>query len=133
MYTGATAFTNSYFGIGFRPQLMRVVSCSGSERSLLDCIHTQPGLTSVCNATSEVGVKCLGKLRPCSLSLLIYPKVSVAYSNFSCRVPRHICVYISQNSCQSSQALEWNTLVTYQLLLILYCTSNKKHFKCNRM
>ena len=40
---------------------MKVTSCLGSERSLVTCSHTQLGSDSLCNATSEVGVRCIGK------------------------------------------------------------------------
>ena len=39
---------------------MRVISCLGSESSLLMCSHTPLGSTSFCNATNEVGVRCIG-------------------------------------------------------------------------
>jgi len=76
---GATAFTNSYFGIGFRPQFLRAISCLGIERSLLNCSHTLLGSTSVCNATNEVGVRCIGtfRLHMSGLAPLLYLGVSV--------------------------------------------------------
>jgi len=52
---GATAFSNSYFGIGFRPQFMQVISCLGSESSVLACSHTPLGSDPSCNETDEVG------------------------------------------------------------------------------
>ena len=67
-HTGATAFTKSYFGVGFRHQFMRVTSCSGTESSLLFCTHTQLGSDPSCNATNEVGIRCIGML---ATSLLI--------------------------------------------------------------
>ena len=59
-HTGATPFTNSYFGIGFRPHFMQVTSCLGTESNLLRCSHTLLGSDPGCNATSEVGVRCIG-------------------------------------------------------------------------
>ena len=58
--TGATALTNSYFGIGFRHQFMRVTSCTGTELSLMFCTHTPLGSDPSCNALNEVGVRCIG-------------------------------------------------------------------------
>jgi len=60
IYYGITALINSYFGVGIRPQFVKVTSCLGSERSLVMCSHTQLGSDSLCNATSEVGVRCIG-------------------------------------------------------------------------
>ena len=60
IHTGATAFTKSYFGVGFRHQFMKVTYCSGTESSLLFCTHTQLGSDPSCNALNEVGVRCIG-------------------------------------------------------------------------
>ena len=59
-YTGATALTKSYFGVGFRPHFMQVTYCSGSESSLMSCSHTPLGSDPSCNVLNEVGVRCLG-------------------------------------------------------------------------
>ena len=59
-YTGATALTKSYFGVGFRPHFMRVTYCSGSQSSLMSCTHTPLGSDPSCNALNEVGVRCIG-------------------------------------------------------------------------
>lgn len=61
-HTGATALTNSYFGVGFRHQFMQVTSCLGSESLLLSCSHTSLGSDPSCNALNEVGVRCIGML-----------------------------------------------------------------------
>ena len=41
---------------------MQVISCLGSESSLLMCSNTPLGSTSFCNALTEVGVRCVGML-----------------------------------------------------------------------
>ena len=46
---------------------MRVISCLGSESSLLMCSHTPLGSTSFCNATNEVGVRCIGMFEVANL------------------------------------------------------------------
>ena len=48
---------------------MRVISCLGSESSLLMCSHTPLGSTSFCNATNEVGVRCIGMSEVSSLNV----------------------------------------------------------------
>ena len=74
-HTGATPFTNSYFGIGFRPHFMQVTSCLGTESNLLSCSGTSLGFKPGCNATNEVGVRCIGMC-----TAMLQNKYCVSYS-----------------------------------------------------
>ena len=59
MFTGATAYTNAYFGQGNGPIFMDFVSCGSSDTALLACSY-DPN-TSEDNHGEDAGVRCGGE------------------------------------------------------------------------
>ena len=60
MCSGATAYTDAYFGSGSGPYHLDDVQCTGSEVSILSCSHSGIGIHN-CRPGNEAGVKCVGK------------------------------------------------------------------------
>ena len=72
----ATATTNSFFGDGAGPYHLSSVSCSGEERTLLDCSYTNQSIISLssrCSSGNDAGVRCDGKVIIVTCSQLIKP------------------------------------------------------------
>ena len=59
MFTGATAYTNAYFGQGNGPIFMNWVSCGSSDTALLACSYNPN--TSEDNHGNDAGVRCGGE------------------------------------------------------------------------
>ena len=61
----ATALTRSYFGSGTGPYHLSGLSCSGEERTLLECSYygSSTGyMYHTCGAGRDAGVRCDGKI-----------------------------------------------------------------------
>ena len=63
-FTGATAFSQSYFGGGTGGILLDDVGCSGQELYLVDCYHSLIGVHD-CSHSEDAGVFCVP---PCELT-----------------------------------------------------------------
>ena len=60
---GATAFVNAYHGRGSGPIVLDDLRCTGTESSLLQCLHDGIGIAaSHCDHFDDAGVRCLGIL-----------------------------------------------------------------------
>ncbi len=60
-HTGATPYSNAYFGQGSGPILMDNVGCSGGEIRVLNCSHSRLGHSDIsCDHSEDAGVRCLG-------------------------------------------------------------------------
>ena len=58
--TGAVAHSNAYFGRGSGGIFLSNVACTGTEISLLECIH--PGIgVHTCRHLDDAGVSCTRK------------------------------------------------------------------------
>lgn len=57
-FTGATAFSRSYFGGGTGGILLDNVGCSGQEQYLVNCSHSPIGVHD-CSHFEDAGVFCV--------------------------------------------------------------------------
>ena len=57
LQTGATAYSNSYFGGGTGGIYLDDLSCTWSESRLIDCGHSGIGVHN-CAHTDDAGVRC---------------------------------------------------------------------------
>ena len=61
-FTGAQSFSYARYGSGTGPSLLDRLGCTGSEKALLNCSHTEiGGFTSYYCYNDDVGVRCQGK------------------------------------------------------------------------
>lgn len=73
--TGATAYSNAYFGQGIIPIILDNVGCSGSEARLIDCYYSSH---IDCSHSDDAGVRCItGQPKLCY-------KVCIFYKVFCC-------------------------------------------------
>lgn len=63
LFIGAQSFSYARFGRGTGPSLIDRLGCTGREKALLNCSHTEIGgfSSSYCRYNDDVGVKCQGK------------------------------------------------------------------------
>ena len=67
VHSGAVAYSNAYFGRGSGPY--HLVSCSGSESSLLSCRRGYSIGVHNCTPGNEAGVKCAIASSKCEVPL----------------------------------------------------------------
>ena len=62
-FIGAQSFSYARYGRGTGPSLLDQLGCTGSEKALLNCTHTEIGgfTSSYCRYYDDVGVRCQGK------------------------------------------------------------------------
>ena len=59
---GVTAYYNAYFSPGSGPILLDGLYCyTGFEPSLLECSHSDMGISSACSHYDDAGVSCQSK------------------------------------------------------------------------
>jgi deleted-in-malignant-brain-tumors protein 1 len=59
-YTGATSFSNAFFGQGTGRILLDNLGCAGTETRLVDCPHNGIGIEN-CVHAEDAGLRCAGK------------------------------------------------------------------------
>ena len=59
-YTGASAFSNAFFGQGTGRILLDNLGCVGTETRLVDCPHNGIGIEN-CVHAEDAGLRCAGK------------------------------------------------------------------------
>ena len=60
MLSGASPYSNSFYGRGNGGIYLDDVSCSGNEQALINCSHRGIGVHG-CTHSEDAGVMCLGK------------------------------------------------------------------------
>ena len=58
LFSGATGYSNAYFGEGEGPVNLDSVQCSGSEYNLTECEIGNSGTRTTHSRALDVGVKC---------------------------------------------------------------------------
>ena len=57
MSTGATAYSNAFYGRGSGPIYLDNVGCTGTESRLVDCLHRGIGVHN-CGHSEDAGISC---------------------------------------------------------------------------
>ena len=93
--TGASAFSNAYFGRGSGGIFLDDVGCIGTESSLLSCSNRGIGVHS-CKHSEDVGVRCLGMQ-------LLYHSLRNMYTIFFLFFFFFDWFYVVPSNCTDSQ------------------------------
>ena len=82
-FIGAQSFSYARFGRGTGPSLIDRLGCTGREKALLNCSHTEIGgfSSSYCRYNDDVGVRCQGNGVFCTAYACMY-------------VCMYICMYV---------------------------------------
>ena len=58
MNSGASSYSDAWFGQGTGPILLNNVNCTGDEHSLINCTHDAIGVYGECTHNDDAGVAC---------------------------------------------------------------------------